>query len=203
MSSNFNTGDIILCHSQSDTKPDPGIDGLIEIFTHSPYEHTGFIIVDPYWVEQKGVYILQSGWGPNEYPDVINGNTSGVTLNKLCDFMKGRNYVCYRRLSGQIWNRDSMEKLKEIFDTVHGKPYDSNPIHWICMGISYYAYLPNCANSCVKKNTNRFTCSALVVYIMVMMEWIDDIDWSDKAPTFVAKLKLQSPLCLGIIKRFK
>ena len=85
------TGDIILCHGYNPKGLDPGIDGVIEFFTHSPWEHAGLIIRDPSKILDvslnDGLYIYQAGNGPNGYPDVLNGNLCGVTLNKLDDFL--------------------------------------------------------------------------------------------------------------------
>ena len=68
----LNTGDIDLCHGD---KNDDIIDRTIEEFTHSPFVHAAMIIVDTWWTSPplKGIYVFQSGGGPNSYPDVLNG----------------------------------------------------------------------------------------------------------------------------------
>ena len=74
------SGDIVLCHGYNPKGLDPGIDGVIEFFTHSPWEHVAMIIKNPSWIDASlsdGLYIYQSGTGPNSYPDVINGNLTG------------------------------------------------------------------------------------------------------------------------------
>ena len=45
------------------------------------------IIKDPSWIMllNDGLYI-SVGTGPNSYPDVINGNLRGVTLNHFDSF---------------------------------------------------------------------------------------------------------------------
>ena len=136
----LNTGDIILCHCKRDGHLDPGIDGIIENFTHSPYEHAALVIRDPPWIPERGLYILQSGSGPNSYPDVMNGNLSGVTLNHFSDFIRNREYVCVRSVTGIKWDDCELFLLKTLFNKCHGKPYDTNYYRWICTGIGSYCY---------------------------------------------------------------
>ena len=54
-----------MCHGYNKDKPDPGVDGLIEIATHSPWEHAALVIKDPVWIDPGmiGLYVYQSGWG--------------------------------------------------------------------------------------------------------------------------------------------
>ena len=56
---NLNTGDIILCHSSGPGGGnDNGLDGVIEFFTHSPWEHAAIVIKDPWWLDEKGLYVF-------------------------------------------------------------------------------------------------------------------------------------------------
>ena len=199
----LNTGDIILCHCKHDGQYDPGIDGIIELFTHSPYEHAAMIIRDPPWIQESGLYILQSGRGPNSYPDVINGNTSGVTLNLFSDFIRNREYVCVRSITGIKWNKLEWFLLKKTFEKCHGRPYDLNYYSWICTGIGSYCYCPWWSNFFVRKQDNRFWCSALVAFIYTRMGWVrEDLDWSDKTPSDLTRIKPIEPIGFSDIWRY-
>tara|TARA_Y100000389_G_scaffold199930_1_gene239328 strand:+ start:6958 stop:7638 length:681 start_codon:yes stop_codon:yes gene_type:complete len=202
---NLNTGDMILCHCQKDGKLDPGIDGIIEEFTHSPYEHAAMIIKNPPWLDEGGIYVLQSGTGPNGYPDVMNGNKCGVTFNRFEDFICNRHYVCVRNIEGVEWNEKTWAILKSAFDECHGKPYDSNLCHWFCVGISSFFCCPCWGRCCLKREKYSFWCSALVAFIYVKMGWLPkNLDWSDKTPGDLSIIELEHPAKLGnvwIIKK--
>lgn len=197
------TGDLILCHCQKDGKLDPGLDGIIEEFTHSPYEHAAIIIKDPPWMDEGGIYVYQSGTGPNGYPDVMNGKLRGVTFNHFDDFIRNRRYVCIRSISGVIWNNDKWDKFEKAFNKSHGKPYDKNWCHWFCTGCWSFLCCPCITNYFCKRQTETFWCSALVSYMYTEMGWIDkDTDWSDKTPAQLSILQLNPPTKLGNVWRY-
>ena len=199
----LNTGDLILCHCQKDGKLDPGLDGVIEEFTHSPFEHAAIILRDPPWLDRKGIYVYQSGSGPNNYPDVMNGNLCGVTLNYFDDFIMNRSYVCIRSMKGVTWNNKTWARFKKAFDKSHGKPYDSKPCDWCCTGIWSFLCCPCINNFFCRRQTKRFWCSALVWYIYVKMGFIgSNTDWSDKTPAQLSILELIPPSELGRIWRY-
>ena len=95
---------MILCHGYNPKGFDPGLDGLIEFATHSPWEHAAMVIRDPWWLTDSegqpltGLYVYQSGSGPNGYPDVLNGNLCGVTFNRLYDFLANRQHIYIRSI---------------------------------------------------------------------------------------------------------
>ena len=136
----LDTGDIILCHGYNPKGLDPGIDGVIEFFTHSPWEHAAMIIRDPWWTKDdlKGLYIFQSSDGPNGYYDVLNGKLSGVTLNRFDDFMCNRQHIYTRKLSGVSWTEDAKKSFVNFFHESHGKPYDTNCCSWFLAGIDSF-----------------------------------------------------------------
>lgn len=201
MSKNLDTGDIILCHGDTG---DDMIDTVIEDITHSPYIHAGIIIKDPTWLNLTGTYILQSNRGPNSYRDVINNNISGVTLNKLDEFLIGRQFVCVRILKNVNWNNYNNKLFESIFHKVHGKPYDKNACHWICTGVANFFKCKCLSNNTVPKDDKHFWCSALVSYIYVQMGWCNkDIDWTCQTPQDLTQLKVLEPLMLGKVYRLK
>lgn len=198
---NLNTGDIILCHGDSN---DDFIDKVIEDVTHSNYIHAGIVIKNPTWLNLKGLYILQSNRGPNSYLDVLNHKNSGVTLNKLSEFLNTRTYVCVRSIKNVKWNDNNIQLLENTFNNVHGKPYDRNICHWLWTGIASFFYCKCLSNNMVPRNDKEFWCSALVAYIYEEMRWSDtNIDWSCQTPNDLTYLKVKFPLNLGDIWRLK
>lgn len=191
----LNTGDIILCHGYNHDEPDPGIDGIIEIFTHSPWEHAALIIRDPWGFKPplSGLYVYQSDDGPNGYPDVLNGNIKGVTLNKLEDFLQNSKYIFIRSLKNVEFDRTNNILFKHLFDITHGKPYDKNICNWVATGIGSFCKCECFSNKVVPEHDNMFWCSALVAYIYERMEWCDKLNWSDKTPADLSKLIVKEP----------
>ena len=200
--SQLNTGDIILCHGYN--KPgtiDPGVDGLIEFATHSPWEHTGIIIRDPWWTKQslKGVYIMQSGWGPNTYPDVLTGDISGVTLNEYSAFIKNRKEIYIRHISNVTWTSTTKKKFVRAFNTAHGCPYDTNPVSWAGAGIGSFCYCRCCSRAAAPEVTDTFWCSALVAFMYSRMGWINkNIDWSCQTPANIAEMETTNNCTLTV-----
>jgi len=202
---NLQTGDIILCHGYNPKGLDPGIDGVIEFFTHSPWEHAAIIIKDPWWTKlPKGLYIYQSGDGPNGYVDVLNGKRCGVTLNRLEDFMQNRQHIYVRHLTGVEWTPEVKATFVKCFNESHGKPYDTNWCSWIAAGFNSF-FCCKCCNCCIPKTEKTFWCSALVAFIYTKMKWInDDTDWSSLTPEDLVKIEALQPYrlsCVNIIKK--
>ena len=142
------TGDIILCHGYNPKGLDPGIDGVIEFFTHSPWEHAGMVIKNPSSILDvslnDGLYILQASQGPNGYPDVINGKLGGITLNNLDDFLCNRQHIYIRSLNNYDWTENHKLNFLDAFNESHGKPYDKNWWNWFCAGINSWCCYGKC-----------------------------------------------------------
>ena len=198
------TGDIILCHSGKD---DSLIDKSIEYFTHSPWEHAAMIIRDPWWINDKledGVYVFQSGSGPNSYPDVINASRSGVTLNRLDDFLRNREGIYIRTLNNFQLDGGKKFLFRAAFETSHGKPYDKKPQHWVGACIGSFLRCPCISRSMISREKNEFWCSALVSFVYTKMEWVvSDTDWSCKTPNDLMSIKLREPYTLSDIWKLK
>ena len=188
------TGDIILCHGYNPKGLDPGIDGVIEFFTHSPWEHAGMVIKNPSSILDvslnDGLYILQASQGPNGYPDVINGKLGGITLNNLDDFLCNRQHIYIRSLNNYDWSENQKLNFLDAFNESHGKPYDKGWWNWFCAGINSWCCdgKCKCCKCCVPPHDNEFWCSALVAFMYVKMGcFAEDLDWSDKTPAFLAR----------------
>ena len=197
------TGDIILCHSSGPGgSRDKGLDGWIEFATHSPWEHVGIIIRNPWWIESDCLCILQSGSGPNTYGDIMNDNRCGVTLNYLSDFLCNRSYIYTRKLENFKLSEQTKKNFYEAFKVTHGKPYDSKPLSWCGVGIGSFFGCKCCSKAAAPRTTETFWCSALVAYMYVQMGWLNEnLDWSCQTPEDMAIAIATEPFRLGVIKR--
>ena len=198
------TGDIILCHGGKD---DSVIDKAIEYFTHSPWEHAAMIIRNPWWINDKledGVYVFQSGPGPNSYPDAINDSKSGVTLNRLEDFLRNREGVYVRTLNNFELDGGKKFLFKTAFETSHGKPYDKKPEHWTAACLGSFFRCPCISRNMLPREKKEFWCSALVSFMYTKMEWTSaETDWSCQAPNDLMSIKLKKPYALSDIWKLK
>ena len=195
--SRLQTGDVIMCHSSCEDSP---IDKVIEEATHSPWEHTGIVVRDPWWLDEKhnGLFILQSGSGPNGYPDIIDGSRSGVTLNRLEDFLANRVEIYVMSLSGQTWTDKSRMMFSRSVCDAHGKPYDKNPLRWCLVGITSFLRCGCCAPKVVPRQTNVFWCSALVAFVFVKNGWLSsDLDWTCQTPADIITWTTEPGVALG------
>ena len=198
------TGDIILCHGNKD---DSLIDKAIEYFTHSPWEHAAMVIRDPWWINDKledGIYVFQSGSGPNSYPDVISGSKTGVTLNKIDDFLRNRQGVYIRTLNNFQLDGGKKFLFKTAFETAHGKPYDTKPEHWTATCLGSFFRCPCISRNMVPREKQEFWCSALVSFMYTKMEWTNnETDWSCQTPNDLLSIKLVDPYTLSDIWKLK
>lgn len=192
----LNTGDMILCHGGHG---DDIVDYAIEFFTKSPWEHAALIIRDPWWTSPplKGMYVLQSSDGPNSYKDVLNGKVSGVTLNRLYDFLANRQGVYVRSLNRPDMNTDDKALFKENFEIAHDKPYDTNICSWIGVGLGSYCGCRCLSKFCTPKHTTDFWCSALVSFMYDKMKWHENDDWSCNTPADLSTWELAQPYSLS------
>ena len=192
----LDTGDVVLCHSG---KGDDPIDKAIEFFTKSPWEHAGMIIRNPWWCDDvpDGLYIFQSNSGPNGYYDILNGKVTGVTLNRLDDFLANRDGVYIRTLSGINMCDVNKDLFVKNFQIAHGKPYDKNICSWIGTGIGSFCNFRCLSRKTTPAEDSTFWCSALVAFMYVKMKWIAPLDWSCQTPADLSKWTLPVPHRLG------
>lgn len=200
----LNTGDIILCHSSSE---DSLVDKEIEYFTHSPWEHTAIIIKNPSWIDEKlkdDIYVFQSNPGPNIYSDIINGNSSGVTINLLSDFLSNRKSIYVRSFKNFQLTDESMHLFKKTFLSAHGKPYDKNIIHWTITGLGTFFRCPCISKKIITREDNKFWCSSLVYFVYTKMKWTNkNTDWTCKVPNDILSIELLPPYTLTNIWKLK
>lgn len=173
---NIETGDLILFRG------DACISKFLEYFGKSKYSHVGIIIKDPKFINQNlqdGLYVLHSIISSDidsEEHKVFNG----VKFQKLEDVkLLYPTHSIYIRNIKVERNEEFHEKLKKIHNDVYTKPYDCDMKDWIAALLNLNDPIPI---SDQYKNTNQFWCSALVSYVYVKLDWINDCNWSIIAP---------------------
>ena len=175
---NFQTGDILLFNNDHMFTPAGFFSWMIKYFTHSDWSHIGMIVKDPSDFTShdpplpKGLYLWESSLDFDDSEDhKIKLAVQLVPLKERLESNRG--IVHWRKLSTsrfQITN----EKLREIHNMVHNKPYDLNPIDWFDALIEYKS----------TRHTSRYFCSALVARIYSFLGLIDpEIDWSIIRPS--------------------
>jgi len=193
------TGDLLLFSVELTFDPVTWFGKLIEVFTRSPYSHTGMILRDPIWIssELRGLYLWESSYEGT--PDLQDGKVKlGVEITPIAQVLKS-NY------DSSIWCRRmncpndklTVFNLMKIHSEVYDKPYDLNLGDWID------AYL----RKETKPKTERFFCSALVAFIYTKCKILsDNTDWSIIRPSDFDDekcLKYQEQCFLGKFERLK
>ena len=169
----WQTGDILLFNNKNSC-----FGKFIKFFTNSKYSHVGMILRNPSFTEKPliGLFFWESS---NENYDDVEDHKKKlgveiVDMNELIE-KSGTIELYYRKLNldNKILNED---KLKEIHEIVHNKPYDIVPLDWI------EAFFK--VDSRPQK-TERFWCSALLGYIYVKLDLLpSDTDWSILRPSY-------------------
>ena len=183
----FQTGDILLFH----WKPVCGnpynccltcFGCLIETFTRSKYTHSAMIVRDPPWrPDLKGLFILESS--VEKFTDAedneIKFGVQLVEFDKMIDDFHGDVY--WRSLDCPR-GPDFYEKLTKAHSVVHNRIYDIIPVDYLLAGLGLY-----------RGNVQRkgfFFCSSLVIYIYVMLGFVDkDVPWSVLSPSVLGTEK--------------
>ena len=170
----LDTGDIILYHCKK------GIFGrIIQYFTMSGYSHIGVVLKNPQFTEKPllGMFLWESS--DEKFPDSEDGKCKiGVEIVELekviNDVYKNDTHdLYYRKLF--VEEPISQEKLKEIHNIVHNKPYDFIPTDWLEALIG---------RDNIPQKTDRFWCSALVGFIYTKLGLLpENTDWSIMRPS--------------------
>jgi len=177
MDESLNTGDLVLFRGTS------WVSRLVEWVGVSRYSHVGVIVKNPKFLNpdvKDGIYLLESSW--NDLPDVENHvYRVGVQMHLLEDILKEspKGSVEIRRVHCER-NQAFYEKFAELHKEIHGKPYDLNPVDWLCAKYNIACPYPVEARFQKKKS---FWCSALVSYLFCELGIIQkEINWSLIAP---------------------
>lgn len=170
------TGDLILFRGNA------WISKILEYFGRSKYSHVGIVIKNPSFLNKNledGLYLLDSSYGvkPDEEDHQIK---YGVQLHKLDDIISlYAPGTVYMRKLRCVRDVSFYERLAEIHNEIHGKPYDLNICDWIAAKNNLEHPIPI---NPLWKCTHRFWCSALVSYIYHKLGFISDCNWSLIAP---------------------
>ena len=150
------TGDLILYSSNS------WISYFIEYFTGSQFSHISMIIRDPTYINPnlKGIYIIESGYEPT--PDPENDKIKyGVQLTPIREvinqYKDGKMGNLYYRKLNCLRSNNFNQKIKEIHQKIHNKPYDLNIFDWLKADLKLQ--IGN------ERKTGEFWCSALIGFI--------------------------------------
>ena len=161
------TGDILLCkNAHSDSWFLSIYESLIRTVTHSPYSHVAMVVRDPTWVDQKGLYVLESAL--ESEPDAESHEQKiGVQTTKLSTLADGSCEIMIRQLmKGTI----SSQQLEEVHDKTQGKSYDGNPTHLVEAALQIHSS---------EQRTDAFICSAFLGFMFVQFGFLDaDLDFA-------------------------
>ena len=178
--SELQTGDLLFFYGVGTT-----FDNVIEAVTHSPYPHVAMVVRNPPWMQEQGLYAIQSLFQCPGYDAVEQDeHKSGVQLNRLNDMHGER--IDVRTLS---LPRDTAFEtaLIEAHAKVHNIGYDYNPLNWLRATL-YTLGIPCMA----PRHTNSFWCSALVAYLYVQWGILpDDMDWSNVSPSDLSTIDVK------------
>jgi len=182
MCKELDTGDIILYQTNF------WYSRLIEYFTYSQYSHISIVLKNPTWLSEdltEEYYLLESG-GEVFNDAITNKKVFGVQVvpfSKVFNEYKNKNYghLYYRKLKTDKGIDEIQTKIKEIYKTIQGEPYDVNPSDWIAALNDVNKPLDKIGGH---QKTNTFWCSALVAYIYASLGFLDEnIPWTIICPS--------------------
>ena len=163
----LNTGDIILFEGNY------VVSQIIEFLTDSKYSHIGIIIKNPKFLDKNldnDLYLLESGYENINDPE-NNRKKYGVQLTKFSDIIKNYSGQIFYRKLNCIKNKLFYDKLYQIHLDVHNIPYDTDIFDWIKAKLNL--------NIGDTQKKNKMWCSALVAYIYVKLEFLDNkLPWT-------------------------
>lgn len=180
----LDTGDIILFSGNYI------VSKAIEFVTDSIYSHVAVIIKNPKFIDKNledGLYIIESGTESINDPE-NNRKKFGVQLTKFDYIMKNYNGKIYYRKLNCIRNDTFYNNIYNIHSSVHNLPYDDNIIDLLKANLNL-----NIGNT---QKQNTFWCSALVAFIYVKLNFLDNstpwtiikpFDFCDKSNKLVFK----------------
>jgi hypothetical protein len=168
------TGDILLFSTNK------WYSDVIEVGDECVYSHCGVILRDPVYLDPslQGLYLFESGLEP--FPDATDGlihfGVQIVPLQKVIDeYMLWKEGAIYHRHLNCKRDSKFEDRIQQAYQTVKNMPYNCNPMDWIEALLGFHWF--------DKQITTRFWCSALVAYLYVKLELIDqNIDWTLVTP---------------------
>jgi hypothetical protein len=170
--SELQTGDLFLFGN-----PHTLLSRFIQWGDGSNVSHVGVVLVDPPFLSERGIYLLESGSEP--FPDVeIHEEQYGVRISKLEDVIRA-----YQAAEGNVWLRQCAfdldptdEELKHIHLEVHNRGYDDTTSTWVKDFWGWFGV----------RTDKHFTCSGLAAFVLSKLGVLDnDIDWTHVTPTML------------------
>jgi hypothetical protein len=186
--SELKTGDVLLFYD-----PHTWLSWAIAKFSGArTCSHVAMVIVDPSWVDESGIYEIESGWW-KDLPDVEDHeNKYGVRMSNIKDVIEryGVDNIHVRQLEKHpSWTETD---LKEAHLSVHNIHYDDRPTDWAMAFVGESG----------QRTTETFWCTALVAYLYVRLKLCPaDLNWSFVTPaaftTHPEELPLKDEVVLG------
>jgi len=180
----LDTGDIILYDTRW------WYSRLIQYFSDGPYSHISIILKNPTWLDEKltdKYYILESGgekFNDSETGKKVFG-VQIVPFDKILNEYRNEGYgnLYYRKLKTTKSLHELQEKIKEAYFQVQAKPYDLDIFDWIKAYIETDKDIDDKSLTKKYQNMNKFWCSALVAFIYVKCNLLDNnIPWTIVSP---------------------
>lgn len=180
------TGDILLFSEHPTDCCMSCLDCIIKRCTCSRYSHSALVVVDPPWAPQlKGVFVWESSW--HGTPDPQDGIIKmGVQLTPMAFYTEqypGKVQIWVRRAP---FNIAIPKQWIDIHEKVYKHGYDTRPYDWISAAL--------CRN--IKRQTDTFTCSAFVSYVLTHLKQLED----DTCWTTVSAAELSSSRNSSLVK---
>ena len=175
------TGDLLFFHGVG-----TAFDNAIETVTRSPYPHVAMIVRNPPWMEEEGIYVIQSLFQCPNYDAVEqHEHKTGVQLNRLNDVRGERIDV---RVLTTLRDDNFRTALANAHAKVHNVGYDYNPLNWLRATLHALG-LPCMA----PRHHTSFWCSALVAYLYVQWGILPSrTDWSTMSPSDMSTVQVEA-----------
>lgn len=163
------TGDILLFSE----KPDIGwlcaLDCIIKCCTCSKYSHAALVIVDPPWAPHlKGIYVWESSWHGTVDPQdgIVKFGVQLTPLDFYTQRYPGTVSIYLRKGNQQYFKTESLIRVQQ---SVYKHKYDDRPYDWCAA----------CFRRKIPRQTEVFTCSAFVSFILTNMGILSlETDWT-------------------------
>jgi len=171
----LNTGDILLVCNNSKNWFLWCYDKLIQFFTKSKYTHTVMVLKNPTFINKNllGTYVYESGTEIC-FDAEDEEKKTGVQLTTLKVFLNDDSQSIYVRKLLRGRELITIKNLIRLHDSTHNKLYDFFPQDLLD------AALKGDRNY---QNKNRFFCSALVCYCLVVLGFLPaHTNWSNCTP---------------------
>ena len=163
------TGDILLFSEKPTICWMSTLDCIIKCCTCSKYSHAALVIVDPPWAPQlKGIYIWESSWHGIKDPQdgIVKFGVQLTPLEFYTQQYPGTVSIYVRKGNQQYFKTESLLRVQT---SVYKHKYDDRPYDWCAA----------CLRRKIPRQTDVFTCSAFVSFILTNMGVLSlETDWT-------------------------